>query len=198
MLEANRRGKSGNMLREALNRGFTTTYLDEALTSLKRIVTTIQRWSVVKWAIISSIVIYLLLPLYTAFNGHWQQDAKNIYMTPLSQWDTQQRLLFSLQLIAQYCGPFIIIMAVIIPTLGYVWRLKWIKWRLNEHLAKWSIDKGILRSNWLSSLILTSIFTAMLLIFNPIWMTQDGLLFGTYPFGEQIRWMLKNLYFLTK
>lgn len=198
MLEANRRGKSGDMLREALNRGFTTAYLDEALTSLKRIITAIQRWSVVKWAMISSFMIYLLMPLYTAFNHHWQQDTKKIYMTPLSRWGTQQELWFSLQSIARYCGLLIIIMAVIIPTLGYIWRRRWIKWRLNEYLAKWSADKGILRSTWFLSLILTSAFTTALLLFNPIWMTHDGLLFGSYPFGEQIIWMLKTLSLWTK
>ncbi|MGI6903096.1 hypothetical protein ACRCLY_09690, partial [Leclercia adecarboxylata] len=36
-LDANRKGKSGDMLREAMNRGVTTTYIDEALTSLKAI-----------------------------------------------------------------------------------------------------------------------------------------------------------------
>ncbi|RLZ40880.1 hypothetical protein EA142_26865, partial [Citrobacter freundii] len=146
MLEANRRGKSGDMLREALNRGFTTTYLDEALTSLKRVVTAIQRWSVIKWAIMSSLIIYLLMPIYTAFNHHWQQDTKKIYMTPFSRWGTQQELWDSLQSVAHYCGLFIIIMSLIISTTGYIWRRNWIKVRLDKHLASWSIDKGILRS----------------------------------------------------
>lgn len=198
MLEANRRGKSGDMLREALNRGFTTTYLDEALTSLKRVVTAIQRWSVIKWAIMSSLIIYLLMPIYTAFNHHWQQDTKKIYMTPFSRWGTQQELWDSLQSVAHYCGLFIIIMSLIISTTGYIWRRNWIKVRLDKNLASWSIDKGILRSRWFISLILISVFTSALLIFNPIWITHDDLLFGKYPFSEQVSWMLKTLSILTK
>lgn len=198
MLEANRSGKSGEMLREELNRGFTTTYIDETLKSLKVIMSSIQRWSVFKWAIVSSFIIYTFMPIYTALNRHWQQDAKNIYMTPFVKGNTQQELLSSLKLIIQHCGLFIIIIAVIIPTLGYVWRRIWVKWCLNKQLSMWSIDKGILRSKWFLSLLLTTVFSITLLLINPIWMTQDGLLFGIYPVDEFIHWMLKFLYDLIK
>ncbi|HBL7190754.1 TPA: hypothetical protein LSX69_004702 [Escherichia coli] len=198
MLEANRSGKSGETLREELNRGFTTTYLDETLNSLKAIMSAIQRWSVFKWAIISSFIMYMVMPIYTAFNRYWEQDAKNIYMTPISKWNTQQELLSSLKLIIQHCGVLIIIIAIIIPALGYAWRRLWVRWRLNKQLLMWSLDKGILRSKWFLSLLLASVFSLALLLINPIWMTQDGLLFGIYPVDKPVHWMLKFLYTITK
>ncbi|MEB6379693.1 hypothetical protein MXM41_12240 [Leclercia adecarboxylata] len=63
MLDANRKGKSGDMLREAMNRGVTTTYIDEALTSLQAVTQAVQNWSVVKWALFSAVIIYLFIPL---------------------------------------------------------------------------------------------------------------------------------------
>lgn len=192
MLDANRKGKSGESLREALNRGVTTTYLDEALTSLKSVMKAIQNWSVVKWAIFSTIIIYLLMPLYTAFGNIWTSHnaTERVYLTPFTRWDNQQNLLSSLEVLVRYCGLFIGIVAFLVPLLGYLWRRGWVYWRVNQHLAAWAVEQNILRSGWLVSFFMTSLFSLSLLLFFPIWVTQDGLLFGQYPLTDLISWMV--------
>jgi hypothetical protein len=177
------------MLREAMNRGVTTTYIDEALTSLKAITQSVQNWSVVKWAIFSAVVIYLLMPLYTAYGDIWFNDMTGrVYLTPLLRWDNQHNLLTSLEILARYCGLFIAIVAIAIAFLGYLWRRGWVRWRMGQHLAKWAVNRKILRSGWFMSFILTSLLTTSLLLFFPIWVTNEGELFGQYSIIEFIRW----------
>lgn len=191
MLDANRAGKSGEMLREAMNRGVTTTYIDEALTSLKAITQAVQNWSVVKWSIFSAVIIYLFMPLYTAYGDIWSNDRATgrVYLTPFTNWDNQHNLLASLEVLARYCGLFIAIAAVVISLLGYLWRRGWVRWRMGQHLAKWAVNQKILRSGWFMSLLLTSLLTASLLLFFPIWVTNEGELFGQYSLIELLRWV---------
>jgi hypothetical protein len=195
MLDANRAGKSGEMLREAMNRGVTTTYIDEALTSLKAITRAIQNWSVLKWSIFSAIVIYLLMPVYTAYGKIWIGDPAtgHLYLTPFTRWDNQQRLLISLEVLARYCGPFIAIAAIVIAVVGYLWRKGWVHWRMDSHLADWAVNKKILRSGWFVSLLLTSLLTTCLLMLCPIWVTHDGVLFGQYPLKELLQWIKQSV-----
>jgi len=195
MLDANRAGKSGEMLREAMNRGVTTTYIDEALTSLKSITQAVQNWSVVKWAIFSAVIIYLFMPLYTAYGDIWISDIATgrVYLTPFLRWDSQHNLLASLEVLARYCGLFIAIAAVVISFLGYLWRRGWVRWRMGQHLSKWAVNEKILRSGWFKSLLLTSLLTTSLLLFFPIWVTNEGELFGQYSLIELLRWVAQSL-----
>ena len=193
MLEANRKGKSGEMLRETLNRGFTTTYLDEALTSLSRIVTAIQRWSAIKWSVLGALLIYCLMPVYMAFNHAWQKDVDRIYMTPWSDLSTSQDALSSLQYLALTSGTFILPLAMVIPLVGYVWRRLWIRYRLGNTIFQWSQTKGILRKKWFKSFLLTSLFTFAILLICPLWADHDGMLFGKIPVLDQVKWILDKL-----
>ncbi|MGK9175991.1 zinc finger-like domain-containing protein [Yokenella regensburgei] len=195
MLDANRAGKSGEMLREAMNRSVTTTYIDEALTSLKAITRAIQNWSVLKWSFFSAFLIYLFMPFYTAYGRFWVGDPAtgHLYLTPFTRWDSQQRLLTSLELLARYCGLFMAIAAIVMAVVGYLWRRGWVHWRMDSHLADWAVDKKILRSGWFVSLLLTSLFTTCLLMLCPIWVTHEGVLFGQYPIKELLQWILQSV-----
>jgi len=196
MLDANRKGQSGDSLREALNRAFTTHYIDEALTSLKAVMKAIQNWSVVKWSIFSSIIIYLLMPFYIIFGNirtqHWIE--KTVYLTPFTRSNNYQELLSSLQTLVLSSGLFIAVGALLIPLLGYLWRKGWVYWRIDKHLASWAVDKSILRSGWLISFLMTSILSIALLLFFPIWMTDQGLLFGKYPIKELVYWVMNLIH----
>ncbi|MEG1350599.1 MAG: hypothetical protein RSD49_21465, partial [Hafnia sp.] len=83
----------------------------------------------------------------------------------------------------------IVIVAVVILFVGYFWRRGWVHLRMGQHLAKWAVNKKILRSGWFMSLLLTSLLTTSLLLFFPIWVTKEGELFGQYSFIEIIRWV---------
>lgn len=191
MLHANIAGKSGHMLREALNRAFSTDYLSEALTSLKSIMSAFQNWSVVKWVIVSSIVTYILMPFYTAYKNGWTKygNTERIYLTPFTRWENQKSLLISLSEIARSCGIFIFVMGLLIPIVGYLWRKGWVHWIFGSHLQKWALRKNILRSRWLLSLVMISILTTGLLLLFPIWITEKGLLFNKISLYEQLNWI---------
>lgn len=183
MLHANSTGKTGYMLREALNRAFSTDYLNEALTSLKSIISALQNWSVIKWMIFSSVIIYILMPFYTAYNNKWaiSNASHHVYLTPYPLLDNQQNIQYSLKVIANSCGWFMLIAGLILPFIGYLWRRVWLQLRMGKQLQSWSTHKKILRSRWLVSLLVSIIFSTALLLFFPIWITQNGDLFGQYP-----------------
>ena len=123
------------------------------------------------------------MPLYTAYNNMWTiyNASQHVYLTPYTLLDNQQNLQYSLKVIANSCGWFILIVGLILPFVGYLWRRVWLQWRLGKQLQLWSTHEKILRSRWLVSLLVTIIFSTALLLFFPIWITQSGDLFGQYP-----------------
>lgn len=192
MLDANRAGKSGEALREALNRGVTTTYIDEALTSLKSVMNAIQSWSVVKWTLFSVLIAWLLMPFYTAYTYIWltEKATGHVFLTPIVTLDNQQNLVTTLNRLARQCGPFIAIAAILLPLIGYLWRWAWVRCRMGKHLAEWAVEKKILRHQWFVSFLMTAVLTTLLLLFFPIWATKDGSLFGLYSIKDLLRWVI--------
>ncbi len=193
MLDANKKDESEEAIGEQLNRAFSTTYIREALTSLTKIVTAVQNWSVVKWGICSSLIVYLLMPFYTAYIHAWYPNLETgqVYLTPFTRWDSQQHILLSLQVLARFCGFFAVVLAVAIPALGYGWRRGWIKWRLGKHLANWSRNQKLIKSRWLVSILLTLMLTTLLLALFPVWVSgNDAMLFGVIPFDKPSQWII--------
>jgi hypothetical protein len=64
---------------------------------------------------------------------------------------------------------------------------------MGQHLSKWAVNEKILRSGWFKSLLLTSLLTTSLLLFFPIWVTNEGELFGQYSLIELLRWVAQSL-----
>ncbi|EPS6164853.1 DnaJ-like cysteine-rich domain-containing protein [Escherichia coli] len=191
MLDANRSGKTGNMLRETLHRGFSLTYIDEALKSLKSIISAIQNWSVFKWVIFASLMVYILMPLFTAYKNLWFNHGNGrAYLTPRTFLETPDYIFISIRNIISSCGIFILIIGILIPLAGYMWRRNWIKFKAGKSLEKWAVSLNILRSRWLISLIMVIIFSISLLLFFPIWTTKDGLLFGEFQCLNLLEWIM--------
>ncbi len=187
MLQANTRGVTGKLLSEHLNRGLSEPYIAEALNSLSSVTRAMQNWSVVKWIIVSSLITWLLMPFFTAWQHAWfsSLDTGRSYLTPLTRWGNQQNILFSLQMLGRYCGLFAVALGVIIPALGYGWR----RLRTNQFpggvLLPWGLAKGLLRSRWLFSLSASLLLSGVLLALFPVWLSPAGALFDTIPFSRQ-------------
>lgn len=198
MLAANQRGISGNVLRGFLNRSISTSYLSEALSSLKSIFSAVQRWAVIKWVFIGTLLGYLLTPLHHPvhyqYKLHAWSGARQAYISPVLHWKGWEGLLSSLMGIARYSGFFLVILAIIVSISGHLWQRWHFKRRFGIHAYRWARSKGILRNRWISSSLCICVTTWGLLLFFPVWITEKGLLFGKLPLTEAIFHLLSVLH----
>lgn len=192
MLQGNAKGLSGKLLSEQLNRSLSEPYIEESLSSLRSLSRAIQNWSVIKWIIFSSLLSWLLMPLFTALNHAWfpNPDSGRVYLTPFTRWDSQHHILASLELLGRYCGLFAAVSGLIIPALGY----GWLRFRARQchgpEWSQWSLAKGGVRHRWLLSLVTSLLLSGILLALLPIWLTPSGSLFNVLPFETQARQIL--------
>lgn len=75
----------------ALNRAFATPYLDEALTSLGKIVGAVQRWSVIKWGLFTAMFIYLLAPALVVYQQQGVMDFERAHLPHLPDTGSKHR-----------------------------------------------------------------------------------------------------------
>ncbi|EOU9528837.1 hypothetical protein ACOJBR_001224 [Cronobacter dublinensis] len=189
MLLEHRRGKRGDALREALNRAFATPYLNEALTSLGNIVSAVQRWSMVKWSLFTALMMYLLLPVLTAYQkqGMMNFDTGRIYLTAPGHIDGVWNVQAGLQGIALVHGIPMAGIALVGTLVGYLWRRRWMRRNFGPSLTEWSKQQRRLRSSWLlGSLLACAIATGVLLV-APVWITQNEMLFGVVPVHDLLQ-----------
>ncbi len=191
MLRENRQGKKREVLREALHRAFPTAYLDKALGNLTKLLRAAQYWSVVKWTLLTTLVIYLVLPFWTLIGkgSGFDIDPLRVYLTIPSRYDNNEFLFASLLYICLYYGLFVLFGALSGALLSYLWRRSWLRIRLGKPLSKWGVETGTVRSYWLLTSVLICMATMMLLMLAPVWMTHDHRLFGVLPVGELVRWI---------
>ncbi|MFZ4833611.1 zinc finger-like domain-containing protein [Rouxiella sp. Mn2063] len=194
MLKENRQGKKREVLREALHRAFPTVYLDKALGNLTKILRAIQYWSVVKWTLLTTLIIYFVLPFRTLVGKGtgFDTDPQRVYLTIPSRYDNQEFLLTSLLYICLYYGLIVLFSALGGALLSYVWRRSWLRIRLGKPLSKWGVETGAVRSYWLLTTVLICISTMTMLMLAPVWMTHDHQLFGVLPVGELVRWIVSK------
>ena len=192
MLTAHRKGQSGAMLREALNRAFSIDYLDDALGSLKRIATAVHRWSLLRCIVLGTLLSYALmtslslLALYAVPVKTGVKSIKRAALSPLQPLPALnvQDIWAAIVPIVRYGTPIIFMAAVGVSIGGHVWRSWRFKRRFGSHMYRWARSKGLLRSRWIINALAICVATWTLFLFFPAWVTGTGLLFDKLPVAD--------------
>ena len=192
MLAVHRKGQSGTVLREALNRSLSMDYLHDALFSLKRITKAVHRWSLLRCIVLGTLLSYALmtclslLALYALSAKAGGGGMKRILLSPLQPLPALnvQEIAAAMSPIAHYSTPVIFVAATVVSISGHLWRGWRFKRRFGTHVYRWARSKGLLKSRWIINALAICMATWTLLLFCPAWVTGSGLLFGKLPVAD--------------
>lgn len=176
MLDGNSLNHHGNDLREYLKRSFSITYIEDALTALRKLTRAVQRWSMVTWFIFSVLICYCTVSVESIINHH-EVNKVRVFTTHPSVYDSPLSVSAIWDLFKSY-GLSIAIVMLIMTFIGSFWIRLCFKRMGTRSLLKWGKHYKYIINRWFSITILGIVTMLFLLYYFPIQINQQNNLFG--------------------